>query len=177
MAGASVNEALSASRGMTSRVLAERGADGARWLEHFVAQAARHVTVATAQGPDGRLAAVRCGEPHVLSGQELLVGWTLQPAGDSAAVFEQATHVALNVVSERAEWLRGLGEAGHEKFARIAFEFGRGGAPLPECAVATLECVMHAPQRRGEHAMFIGRALKVRSTTAPAPYQGESDDV
>ncbi|HEX7891808.1 MAG TPA: flavin reductase family protein [Ramlibacter sp.] len=177
MAGARVIEAPPASRGMTSRLLAERDADGARWLQHFVAQAARHATVVTAQAPEGRLAAVRCGEPRVLSGQQLLVGWTLQAGGDGAEVFEQATHVALNLVSERAEWLRGLGEAGHEKFARIAFEFGKGGAPLPECAVATLECVMHAPERRGGHAMFIGRALKVRSTTAPAPYQGEIDHV
>jgi flavin reductase (DIM6/NTAB) family NADH-FMN oxidoreductase RutF len=174
MAGARMN----ASRGMTSCPLAAGDADGARWLRHFVALAAQHDAVATAQAPDGRLAAVRCGEARVLDEADLLVGWTLPAAADEAAVFEQATHFALHVMaSDAAQWLQGMGEAGHEKFARIAFEFGRGGAPLPECAVATLECVVRRPERRGGHAMFTGRALKVRSTIAPAPYQGEITDV
>jgi flavin reductase (DIM6/NTAB) family NADH-FMN oxidoreductase RutF len=174
MAGTRVN----ASRGLTSQTLAAGDAEGARWLHHFAALAAAHEAVATAQSPDGRLAAVRCSDPRVMDEAQLLVGWTLQSAADGAAVFHEATHFALHVMgAEGAQWLQSLGEVGHEKFARIAFEFGRGGAPLPECAVATLECVMHPPERQGGHAMFIGRALKVRSTTAPAHTQGEITDV
>ena len=169
-----VSGASPAWRGLTSQALAQGDADGARWLCHFVELAAGQEAVATAQGPDGRLAAVRCADLRVLSEEELLVGWSLPPAADGAAVFEQATHFALNVMgSDGADWLRSLAEAGQEKFARIGFEFGRGGAPLPECAVATLECVM---RRRSGHAMFIGRAVKVRSTTAPGSHQGEITD-
>lgn len=170
---------VNAPRGMTSQPLAAGDAESTRWLHHFVALAAQHEAVATAQAPDGRLAAARCGDPRVLLEADLLVGWTLEPAAESAAaVFEQATHFALNVLgSEGDEWLQSLGEAGHEKFSRIAFEFGRGGAPLPECVVATLECVTRPPERRGGHAVFIGRALKVRSTTAPVHSQGEITDV
>jgi flavin reductase (DIM6/NTAB) family NADH-FMN oxidoreductase RutF len=171
-------ERLNASRGMTSQSLAAGDGQDARWLHHVVALAAEHATVATAQAPDGRLAAVRCGAPCVLSDAELLVGWTPAPPVDGAAVFGEATHFALNLVGgEGAQWLQRLGEAGHEKFARIAFEFGRGGAPVLECAVATLECVMRPPQRHGAYAMFIGRVLKVRSTTSPAHPQGEITDV
>lgn len=174
MAGARLNASL----GLTSQSLAAGDAEGARWLHHFAALAAVHEVVATAQSPDGRLAAVRCSEPRVLDKAEMLVGWTVQSAADGAVVFHEATHFALHVMgSEGAQWLQSLGQAGQEKFARIAFEFGRGGAPLPECAVATLECVMRPPERHGGHAMFIGRALKVRSTTAPAHPQGEITDV
>ena len=172
-----VSEALPAWRGFTSQALAEADADGARWLRHFVEVAAQQEAVATAQGPDGRLAAVRCSDVRVLSDAQLLVGWSMPAAGEAAAVFERATHFALTVMgSEGEEWLRSLSQAGQEKFARIAFEFGRGGAPLPECAVATLEGVMRQRERRGGHAMFIGRAVKVRSTTAPGPFQGEITD-
>jgi flavin reductase (DIM6/NTAB) family NADH-FMN oxidoreductase RutF len=177
MAGARVSDARQASPGLTSRPLAECDAEGERYLRDFVQVASREVTVAAAQAPDGRLAAARCEGLRVLSAPELLVAWELRCAADDAAVFERATHFALNVMgSEGADWARALGDAGHEKFARIGFEFGRGGAPLLESAVAALECVNRLPRERGAHAMFVGRALKVRSTAAPALFQGEITD-
>jgi flavin reductase (DIM6/NTAB) family NADH-FMN oxidoreductase RutF len=170
MASARLNATLPASFGLTSHALPGGDAERAPYLRHIVELASRQAAVATAQAPDGRLAAVPCADLHVLGERELLVAWSLPLAADSQQVFERASHFAVNVLgSEAAAWLRGLGQAGHEKFAGIAFEFGRGGAPLLECAVATLECVNRRPHRRGAHAMFVGRALQVRSTGEPAP--------
>jgi flavin reductase (DIM6/NTAB) family NADH-FMN oxidoreductase RutF len=161
---------LSAGFGMTSHALAAGDGERARHLRHFVDLASRHAAVATAQTPDGRLAAAPCEGLQVLTAGKLLVSWNLAPAAQGREMFERASHFAVNIVgSEGAAWLRALREPGHEKFARIAFEFGRGGAPLLECAVATLECVNRRPHRCGGHAMFIGRAVQVRSTAEPAP--------
>jgi flavin reductase (DIM6/NTAB) family NADH-FMN oxidoreductase RutF len=129
--------------GMTSRWVAHDG--GTAGLALALRRHEACVAIVTAQGADGSLVGACCPEPPALSvaGSPAL-GWALSDAEPGLQVFSHATHVAINFIAAHdeagSELARRFAAAGCDKFAALAFEFGLGGAPLLERAVATFEC-------------------------------------
>lgn len=129
--------------GMTSRWVADDG--GTAGLALALRRAADCVAIVTAQGADGSLVGASCTvKPQLAETGAPSLDWLLAGDAPGMQVFTHATHVALNFIA--------LGDAASEavarrftgprndKFAALAFEFGLGGAPLLERAVATFEC-------------------------------------
>lgn len=101
------------------------------------------IAVATAQGGDGSLVGARCELQRPTSACPARLRWKLAPNAASLPVFARASHVALNVFpDDRAgsDFAARFDSDRTDKFAEIAFEFGLGGAPLLERAIATFEC-------------------------------------
>lgn len=165
--------ALAEVPGMTSHwVVDDDGAEGLTRLAVALERAGGFVAVVTAQDADGRLVGACCGGPPALSeaGGPVL-SWILPADAPGLQVFTHASHVALNYVSApgRADVatesvaLRFSGQ-GNDKFASLAFEFGLGGAPLLERAVATFECESRAPGTADALGrwVFTGRVRRYR---------------
>lgn len=128
---------------MTSRWVADDG--GMLGLALALQRAGHCVAVVTAQGADGSLVGACCTAPPVLAdaGAPALT-WAVHGEAPGWQVFTQATHVALNFIDARDDAgsavVRRFSGPRNDKFAALAFEFGLGGAPLLERAVATFEC-------------------------------------
>lgn len=128
---------------MTSRWVADDG--GMLGLALALQRALHCVAVVTAQGADGSLVGACCIDPPVLADAGApALNWTVPGEATGWQVFTQATHVALNFIDDRDDAGRALVQRfngpRNDKFAALAFEFGLGGAPLLERAVATFEC-------------------------------------
>lgn len=155
-----------------------RGDDALRELRLLMTLAESHVAVATAQAPDGRLAAVPCEQLQVVWEPARRITWSLSSGSDSLPVFAQASHFAVNLLgAESAARHRRFAEPGSDKFAQIDFEFGQGGAPLLEAAVATLECECESHRDRDGSTLVVGRPIKVRTAANPSFSSGDNQDV
>jgi flavin reductase (DIM6/NTAB) family NADH-FMN oxidoreductase RutF len=117
----------------------------------------------TAQGPDGSLAGAACQALETVSLSPPRLQWRLPRDAAGLPVFDQASHFAVNVMGEdQLALARHFAQPGAGKFATIAFEFGEGGAPLLEGAVATLECASQARDAGADGLVLTGRVLKYR---------------
>lgn len=129
--------------GMTSRWVADDS--GTTSLCQAVARAGDCVAIVTAQGADGSLVGACCETLPVLSqsGPPALL-WALPADAPGQPVFAHASHIALNFFSssdpETGAMAQRFTGSRNDRFSALAFEFGMGGAPLLECAVATFEC-------------------------------------
>lgn len=129
--------------GMTSNWVAD-DLDSAA-LKDAIERAGQCLAIATAQGADGSLVGARCAaQPALLDTVPVALAWTLAHDAPGLPVFTHATHVALNffavqdVDTDTVD--RRFAGPGNNKFSKLAFEFGLGGAPLLEGTVATFEC-------------------------------------
>jgi flavin reductase (DIM6/NTAB) family NADH-FMN oxidoreductase RutF len=160
--------------GMTSRWVADDG--GTAGLALALKRAGECVAIVTAQGADGSLVGACCAASPALSDAGApTLEWALPGEAPGLEVFTHAAHVALNFIAAKD----GAGSAvvhrftgpRNDKFAALAFEFGLGGAPLLERAVATFECenrpqiAVDAQGRR----LFTGLVRRYRQTGWGAP--------
>jgi 3-hydroxy-9,10-secoandrosta-1,3,5(10)-triene-9,17-dione monooxygenase reductase component len=59
--------------------------------------------------------------------------------------------------------------AGADRFAGLAWERGRGGAPLLTDALASLECEIVAEHPAGDHRIVVGRVEDLRISSSADP--------
>ncbi|WP_461308308.1 p-hydroxyphenylacetate 3-hydroxylase reductase component [Albidovulum sp.] len=118
------------------------------------------VTVITARAPDGRLAGVTANSFSALSLDPPLILWSNKKDSRSRAVFEAASHFAVNILaSDQLELSNHFARRNPDKFAGIDWQEGLGGAPiLPGCA-GRFQCRTHDRLDGGDHRIFIGRVL------------------
>lgn len=160
--------------GMTSRWVADEGSTAGLVLA--LKRAGECVTIATAQGADGSLVGACCAALPVLSdaGGPAL-GWVLPGEVPGLEVFTHATHVALNFIAVKDDAGSAVARSfigpRNDKFTALAFEFGLGGAPLLERAVATFECE-NRPQVAADaqgRRLFAGLVRRYRQAGWGAP--------
>jgi 3-hydroxy-9,10-secoandrosta-1,3,5(10)-triene-9,17-dione monooxygenase reductase component len=69
---------------------------------------------------------------------------------------------AANILCEEAEEVSRLfAQKGADRFARIAYTFGRTGAPILEAALAFADCETVAEHDAGDHVIVVGRVLEL----------------
>jgi flavin reductase (DIM6/NTAB) family NADH-FMN oxidoreductase RutF len=112
-----------------------------------------------------------------LSLEPPLVLWSLRRASPSLALFEAASHFAVNVLAETQVDLSrrfALPQAGGiDKFAEGGWSAGLGGAPVLAGCAAVFECERVAAHDGGDHRLFIGRVLRLADLAiAPLLFQG-----
>ena len=115
------------------------------------------VTVVTAATEDGRRAGLTVNSFASVSLEPPLVLWSLKAASTSLAIFEAASHFAVNVLTAGQEDLaRHFAQRASDKFAGIMVEQGRGDAPLLPQTLAQFECRNVFRYFGGDHVIFIG---------------------
>lgn len=167
----------SAVPGTTSYALAS-DADAVSHLRQLESLATGGRSVATAQSADGRLAATIGVDLQIAWQPARLVSLRLPPGSPGRPVFAEATHFAVNLLGDDAAALgRWFAQPGLEKFASIAFEFGHGGAPLLESAIAVVECERTSFVEDEAGTLVAGKPLRVRAAWDLNRSSGEIENV
>ncbi|MFO0996514.1 MAG: flavin reductase [Alphaproteobacteria bacterium] len=75
-------------------------------------------------------------------------------------VFKEASHYAVNILSESQRVVSGVFAArAADKFAGIAWRRGPAGSPILPDTVAWLDCVVHERVPAGDHLILLGRVV------------------
>lgn len=118
------------------------------------------VTVITTRAPDGSLHGLTANSFSAVSLQPRLVLWSQSLRTASHAVFDAATHFAVNVLSaQQVDLSRRFARSAQDKFAGLTVAHGIGGSPLLAGAVATFECRAVARHPGGDHIIHVGEVL------------------
>jgi flavin reductase (DIM6/NTAB) family NADH-FMN oxidoreductase RutF/DNA-binding MarR family transcriptional regulator len=132
----------------------------ARAFRHCLGQFATGVTVITAQVGDEK-AGVTANSFSSLSLDPPLILWSVGRKSRSVGVFESASHFAVNILAaEQIEVSQRFSSSEVDKFARVEWQPGIGGAPLLDDVVASFECSTEAIHDGGDHLIIIGRVLR-----------------
>ncbi|MFC5695376.1 p-hydroxyphenylacetate 3-hydroxylase reductase component [Pseudomonas sp. GCM10022186] len=118
------------------------------------------VTIVTATAPDGTRAGVTANSFNSVSLEPPLILWSIDKRSSSLAVFQQASHFAVNILAaDQIDLSNQFARPRDDKFEGVAFDSGIGGAPLfPDCA-ARFQCEMHQQVDGGDHVILIGKVL------------------
>jgi len=140
-------------------------------LGHF----ATGVCVITAVGPDGEQVGVTVNSFASVSLDPPLVSFCLDRNALSRNTFLNATHFAVNILSEHHEPVSAAfarSSSTGDKFAGLAYEIGSTGCPLLTDCLTHLECEREAFHEAGDHLIVIGRVVRLvqRSEGKPLLY-------
>jgi flavin reductase (DIM6/NTAB) family NADH-FMN oxidoreductase RutF len=115
------------------------------------------VTVITAGAPDGRRVGLTANSFSSVSLNPPLVLWNLSFHSPNLPVFQDASHFAVNVLDAHSiDLALRFARPASDKFAGVAVEEGRGGAPLLKRALARFQCRNAFRYYGGDHVIFLG---------------------
>ncbi|MGX1306686.1 flavin reductase (DIM6/NTAB) family NADH-FMN oxidoreductase RutF/DNA-binding MarR family transcriptional regulator [Amorphus suaedae] len=131
-------------------------------LRRTLGQFATGVTVVTAAHPvTGEIVGMTANSFSSVSLDPPLVLWSIVREAKSLAVFLEATHFAINILSEQQlDHSNRFARPGSEKFAGVAWQPGLGGAPVLEGTAAVFECARHAEHDGGDHIIMVGKVQR-----------------
>jgi flavin reductase (DIM6/NTAB) family NADH-FMN oxidoreductase RutF/DNA-binding MarR family transcriptional regulator len=136
----------------------EGGAADGKALRRTLGQFATGVTVVTAAHPaTGEIVGMTANSFSSVSLDPPLVLWSIVREAKSLPVFLEATHFAINILSEQQlDHSNRFSRPGSDKFAEVAWRPGLGGAPVLEGTAAVFECARHAEHDGGDHIIMVG---------------------
>ena len=131
-----------------------------RVLRRALGNFATGVTIVTAATPNGIKAGVTANSFNSVSLDPPLVLWSIDKRSGSYAVFDEATHFAVNILAaDQIDLSNQFARPKDDKFAGITHETGAGGAPLfPDCA-ARFQCEKYQQVDAGDHWIMIGKVI------------------
>jgi len=118
------------------------------------------VTIMTAQNAQGEKVGVTANSFNSVSLDPPLILWSIDKRSSSFAVFEQATHFAVNILSaDQIELSNKFARSKDDKYANVDFELGAGNAPLLKECSAVFECERFNIIEGGDHWIILGRVV------------------
>ena len=123
---------------------------------------------------EGRRVGLTANSFSALSLDPPLVLWSLRRSSPSLPAFRAAAHFAVNVLAEsQVELSRRFASQVADKFAQGHWAEGVGAAPVLAGCAAVFECATERELDGGDHALFIGRVLRISDLgVAPLLFQG-----
>jgi len=130
------------------------------------------VTIVTCRDADGNPVGLTANSFNALSLDPPLVLWSLRRASASIEAFSNASHFAINVLSDaQVDLSRRFARPSSAKFDEGEWTDGHGGAPLLAGCVAVFECRRDSHQVAGDHVLFIGEVQRIAgSSDTPLVY-------
>ncbi|MEP4486727.1 MAG: p-hydroxyphenylacetate 3-hydroxylase reductase component [Halioglobus sp.] len=118
------------------------------------------VTVITARGATGVRVGVTASSFNSVSLEPPLILWSSIKDTPSSAVFESASHFAVNILAaDQMELSNHFARQQEDKFAGLSWAPGVGGAPLlPGCS-GRFQCEAYDKVDGGDHWIFIGKVV------------------
>jgi 3-hydroxy-9,10-secoandrosta-1,3,5(10)-triene-9,17-dione monooxygenase reductase component len=140
----------------------------AQVLRAALGRFATGVTLITCRGAGGAPEGLTANSFGSISLAPPLVQWSLRLASSRLAVFEAASHFAVNVLAEsQVDLARRFASPVADKFAEGQWAEGHGGSPVLAGCSAVFECRTEARHRVGDHLLFIGRVLRLADLAVP----------
>lgn len=123
------------------------------------------VTVITCRNAAGHAAAMTVNSFASLSLCPPLVLWSIEKTSDQFDAFAEATHYAVNILSESQQEISNhFATPGTDKFAGIDHTSGHQDLPLlPDCC-GVIECKISERYDGGDHIILIGHVLATQKT-------------
>ena len=135
--------------------------DDPRHLRACLGAFATGVTIVTTRANDGGFIGLTANSFNSLSLDPPLILWSLGLRANSAPVFRNATHFAVNVLAEgQVDLAQRFAKPVPDRFAGVSVHAGLGGAPLIDGAIAWFECVARTHYEHGDHLLFIGEVKR-----------------
>ena len=130
------------------------------------------VTIVTCRAANGEPVGLTVNSFAALSLAPPMVLWSLRLASPSLAVFDAATHFAINVLAEaQVDLSRRFASALPAKFDEGLWGQGVNGVPVLAGCAATFECERASHQVAGDHRLYLGRVVAASSQgLAPLVY-------
>ncbi len=118
------------------------------------------VTIMTAQNSQGEKVGVTANSFNSVSLDPALILWSIDKRSSSYAVFAEATHFAVNILSaDQIDLSNKFARSKDDKYANVEFDLGAGSAPvLKECS-AVFECERYDILEGGDHWIILGRVV------------------
>lgn len=118
------------------------------------------VTIMTAQNSKGEKVGVTANSFNSVSLDPPLILWSIDKRSSSYAVFEEATHFAVNILAaDQIELSNKFARSKDDKYADVVFDLGEGNAPLLNECSAVFECERHSILEGGDHWIILGRVV------------------
>lgn len=137
-------------------------------LRSALGRYATGVTLITCRDAAGQPIGLTANSFNALSLDPPLVLWALRRVSPSLAAFQQASHFAVNVLTQAQKSLsQRFASPVADRFAEGVWSDGLGNAPvLAECT-AVFQCELQQQLEAGDHVLFIGRVMAVSDADAP----------
>ncbi|HXV25064.1 MAG TPA: flavin reductase family protein [Alphaproteobacteria bacterium] len=128
------------------------------------------ITVVTAVAPSGEFLGITANSFNSVSLDPPLVLFSLHRAAYSLGAFTDGGHFAVNILAEDQQELsirfaRALGD----KWSGIDYEVWETGAPILKGCLASFECRTRALYDGGDHVIFLGEVLNLRTAGKGRP--------
>lgn len=132
----------------------------ARAFRRALGNFATGVTVVTAATECGQRVGVTANSFNSVSLDPPLILWSLDKRSTSHAVFEQASHFAVNVLAaDQIDLSNNFARPRDDRFGGITFEPGEGGAPVFADCAARFHCEKFQQLDGGDHWIMIGKVV------------------
>lgn len=130
-------------------------------FRHALGNFATGITVVTATTNDGTKAGVTANSFNSVSLDPPLILWSIDKKSSSLAVFQNAAHFAVNVLTvAQASLSNQFAGAKEEKFNGVAYSEGLGGAAVLDDCAAVFECEAYDRIEAGDHWILIGKVKR-----------------
>ncbi|XKU39809.1 p-hydroxyphenylacetate 3-hydroxylase reductase component [Pseudomonas [fluorescens] ATCC 17400] len=118
------------------------------------------VTVVTAADAHGRKVGVTANSFNSVSLDPPLILWSIDKRSTSHAVFETASHFAVNVLAaDQIDLSNNFARPKEDRFAEVEYQAGEGGAPILADCSARFECEKFQQVDGGDHWIMIGKVV------------------
>lgn len=121
------------------------------------------VTVVSARDAEDKPYGLTISSFASLSLDPPLVQWSIKTSSYSYPIFAAADYYAVNILSQNQECVSRDFCKPIDRFATVEWEEGIERLPLIHGAVAWLECAREEILTGGDHAIMIGRVLRLRT--------------
>lgn len=115
------------------------------------------VTIVTAMSAERRPYGITCNSFASVSLNPPLVLWSLGTFSQGLAIFQNASHFAVNVLDASQQALAiQFARSSDDKFAGVSWKPGLGDAPVLADVVANFQCRAASRYYGGDHVIFLG---------------------
>ena len=98
-----------------------------------------------------------------------LILWSLDISNDCTQMFRDAAAFAVNVMPAGSDNLiRRFASPEQDRFEDVAWHKGATGQPVLDSALTTFECRLWAEYAGGDHVIFVGEVLSIKTQDGDA---------
>ncbi|ASJ72599.1 flavin reductase family protein [Granulosicoccus antarcticus] len=148
-----------------------------RDLRHVFGRFATGVTVITVQSPTGPFG-MTVNSFASVSLDPALILWSVEKASARCALFRDASHFAVNVLSEdQASTALDFAKNPYS-FESIDWHCSEANLPVLDGCVANFQCETQAIHEGGDHLIIVGKLIEATASSEGSPllfYGGEFD--
>lgn len=146
-----------------------------RAFRHALGAYATGIAVVTTCTSEGERVGMTINSFSSVSLDPPLVLWSLALNSPSRALFEQATHYAINILAaDQTQVSQQFASRVPDKFAGLEASAGIGGVPLLQGCCAWFECRAENAYPGGDHIILLGHVERFAAAkdTAPIVFHG-----